>query len=409
MATYKVLQDIEAEDKLVGPLTLWQFIYALGAGLCIYLSAIAVMKGVPAFLILLVPIALFATFLAVPWGGDQPTEVWALAKLRFFLKPRKRIWNQDGMTELVTITAPKTIERVFTDGLSQREVASRLSVLANTLDSRGWAVKNVNVNMSATSTPTYVASDRLVDVSANPIQEVVAVDVRPDDDMLDETANPVAQNFNAMIDKAATEYRQALIDRMNKPDAPLSPSSSFQQTNFASNSAATTQQTAFMSDPTVTNSPIPTQPVITPTQNPGSNWFMPHTATPVATPIDDSTPVSSGVPQAAEPTDEERALLEQSKQISSMQTASYGRLKTVKTPQQIAEEEQQAAAIAAAEAAAAAVAAAEEQRRKAAIESEKQAAIINLSQRDDLDIATLARQIPKTDIVDDGEVVISLH
>ena len=91
-----------------------------------------------------------------------------------------------------------------------------------------------------------------------------------------------------------------------------------------------------------------------------------------------------------------------------MQTASYGRLKTVKTPQQIAEEEQQAAAIAAAEAAAA-VAAAEEQRRKAAIESEKQAAIINLSQRDDLDIATLARQIPKTDIVDDGEVVISLH
>ncbi len=28
MSTYKVIQDIEAEDKLLGPLTLRQFIYA---------------------------------------------------------------------------------------------------------------------------------------------------------------------------------------------------------------------------------------------------------------------------------------------------------------------------------------------------------------------------------------------
>ncbi|MGH7158305.1 MAG: PrgI family mobile element protein [Candidatus Saccharimonadales bacterium] len=28
MATYKVIQDIEAEDKILGPLTLRQFIYA---------------------------------------------------------------------------------------------------------------------------------------------------------------------------------------------------------------------------------------------------------------------------------------------------------------------------------------------------------------------------------------------
>jgi len=29
MATYKVIQDIEAEDKLLGPMTLRQFIYAV--------------------------------------------------------------------------------------------------------------------------------------------------------------------------------------------------------------------------------------------------------------------------------------------------------------------------------------------------------------------------------------------
>ena len=47
MATYKVIQDIEAEDKLLGPLTLRQFIYAAVAGVSIWLSVISYMKGVP--------------------------------------------------------------------------------------------------------------------------------------------------------------------------------------------------------------------------------------------------------------------------------------------------------------------------------------------------------------------------
>jgi hypothetical protein len=39
MATYKVIQDIEAEDKLVGPLSLKQFIFAL----------IAIFLGLPEY------------------------------------------------------------------------------------------------------------------------------------------------------------------------------------------------------------------------------------------------------------------------------------------------------------------------------------------------------------------------
>ena len=62
MATYKVLQDIEAEDKLVGPFTLWQFIYLFVAGLCGYLGFLSVAKNVPVFLILLLPVALLRGF-----------------------------------------------------------------------------------------------------------------------------------------------------------------------------------------------------------------------------------------------------------------------------------------------------------------------------------------------------------
>ena len=45
MATYKVIQDIEAEDKLVGPLTLKQFIYAGISALCLYICFIAMLSS----------------------------------------------------------------------------------------------------------------------------------------------------------------------------------------------------------------------------------------------------------------------------------------------------------------------------------------------------------------------------
>ena len=50
MATYKVLQDIEAEDKLIGPLTLKQFVFAImtfGLG---YLQFAMINSGAPSFL-----------------------------------------------------------------------------------------------------------------------------------------------------------------------------------------------------------------------------------------------------------------------------------------------------------------------------------------------------------------------
>ena len=169
MSTYKVIQDIEAEDKILGPLTLRQFIYGLVTAFLLYLCFVVVTKGAAFLLIVFVPPALFTGFFTFPFHGDQPTEVWAVAKFSFLFKPRKRIWDQSGVKELVTVTVPKKIERVYTNGLSQTEVASRLSALANTIDSRGWAIKNVNVNMFAQ--PTMAAddgSDRLVAMSSMP-------------------------------------------------------------------------------------------------------------------------------------------------------------------------------------------------------------------------------------------------
>src|SRR6478609_6089041 len=116
MATYKVIQDIEAEDKLVGPLSLRQFVYAIVTLACLFLGfKLATVQWFLAFPF--IPPAVLFGFLAAPFGHDQPSEVWLLAKIRFSLKPRKRIWDQTGVQELVTITAPKTLEHNLTNGL----------------------------------------------------------------------------------------------------------------------------------------------------------------------------------------------------------------------------------------------------------------------------------------------------
>lgn len=215
MATYKLIQDIEAEDKILGPLTLRQFIFALATAFFLYLCFIVVSKGASYLLMVFLPPALLTGFFAFPFGKDQPTEVWVVAKLGFWFRPRKRIWDQSGVKELVTVTVPKKLEHVYTNGLSQNEVRSRLSALASTIDSRGWAIKNVNVNMYAQSGLTnFGDSDRLVSMSSLP-QAVVDYDIKPSDDILDEHSNPIAQQFTQMITASSNAHRQQIIDTLN--------------------------------------------------------------------------------------------------------------------------------------------------------------------------------------------------
>src|SRR5882762_7603529 len=110
MATYKVIQDIEAEDKFVGPLTLKQFIIAAVGAVSIYVTFLLVTKHLWFVSVPLWPLIVVCGFLAFPWGRQQPTEIWLLAKIRFFLKPKLRLWDQSGREELVTITVPKKVE-----------------------------------------------------------------------------------------------------------------------------------------------------------------------------------------------------------------------------------------------------------------------------------------------------------
>src|SRR5690606_12396454 len=118
MAVYKVPQDVEAEDKLLGPFSFRQFIYliiammglALGWGLASVFVPLAILP---------LPIVIFFGALALPIKKDQPMETYLAALLSFYLKPRKRLWQADGVQSLIEIVEPKTVEEQRTKDLSE--------------------------------------------------------------------------------------------------------------------------------------------------------------------------------------------------------------------------------------------------------------------------------------------------
>lgn len=390
MASYKVIQDIEAEEKLLGPLTLHQFIYAGVSATCLFLTYFVFARGVGFLAIIFLPPAIVSGFLAFPWGRDQPTEIWALAKIRFFLKPRKRIWDQSGVKELVTITAPKREVIDYTGGLSQREVKSRLTALAEMIDSHGWAIKGAPAPFAspvATSQPA--ASDRLV--AANFSTQAGPPDnIRAAEDMLDEQNNPNARRLTSMVEASSQARRQKIIDELSQPQP-----------------AAQTP-----APPTPTSKPEPQpkqQPKPAPTRQPSNYWFLNQ---PSATSVPSDrvtfntqvvTPGAEPVTKPAAPTPANKTeedilheLQEHDKEASEDTYYSHlPKVLPIEEQRKVAAQKQH-----------------EEQAKRAA---QAQAAKPTeptlqqqaLSRNDDLNISTIARQADKAD--EDDIVTISLR
>lgn len=146
MAQYKVPQDVEADDKLLGPFSFRQFVYLMiAAGLCFV--AFLLFQVFPLLVIIPIPFIIFLGILALPLKKDQPMETYLSAVVDFYLKPQKRIWMPGQSDTTIVITAPKNVEENRTKDLSQEEAGRRLSFLANIVDTEGYAIKETNSNL----------------------------------------------------------------------------------------------------------------------------------------------------------------------------------------------------------------------------------------------------------------------
>lgn len=239
MSSYKVPQNVEADDKLLGPFSFRQFVYLLvatvGIGLAYFLFRI-----LPPLVVIPVPVILFFLALALPLRKDQPMEIYLAAILSYYLKPRKRMWDPDGIESLVQIAAPRTQEPQRVKNVSVSEAEQRLRYLSDLSDSRGWSVRGVNAPQGSSMNPDMF----------NEAQQLP--------DTLDDNAT-ISQNLDYMISQSNQRRHDEMLNR-------------FQQ------SAATPTQTGpdLASGGSLTPPPLPgPYATLTPTQQPSPQSVEP--------------------------------------------------------------------------------------------------------------------------------------
>lgn len=187
MAVYKVPQDVEADDKLLGPFTFRQFIYLIILSGLLAITWVMAKLFLPLILIPLPAILLFGT-LALPLKKDQPMETYLAAVVSFYLKPRKRFWMPGQRETTIKITAPKIVERSRTRNLTGDEASHRLSFLAKVVDSAGYSILD----------------------QSNLRQEFVA-EARATSDIFDRGTSPL---INQMLAREDRERHAELVDQM---------------------------------------------------------------------------------------------------------------------------------------------------------------------------------------------------
>lgn len=203
MANYKVPQDVEADDKILGPFSFRQFIYLIIAmgGL---LAGWGLFMLFPPLIIIPLPVVVFFGALALPLRKDQPMEIYLAAILSYYLKPRKRLWDPDGIDSLVNVATPRIVEPERTKGVSSVEADQRLRYLASLSDSRGWSVRGV-------AGPTNSS-----------LNEDVFNEAQQAQDILDENSS-VSRNLDHMISQSDQRRHSEVMNRFQSAAATPQP------------------------------------------------------------------------------------------------------------------------------------------------------------------------------------------
>ena len=191
MGVYKVPQDVEADDKLLGPFSFRQFIYLL---VLTALIALAFALGRIFILLAFIPspfIILFAA-LALPIKKDQPMETYLVAILSYYFKPRIRFWMPGQRNTTIQIIAPKIVERPRTRDITGKEASHRISFLSGLIDTGGQSIH---------------------DGSSSSLNQQILNEASQAFDMMD---NYSSMQVTRMLDSKEHQQRQAIIEKMRQ-------------------------------------------------------------------------------------------------------------------------------------------------------------------------------------------------
>ena len=228
MAQYKVPQDVEADDKLIGPFSFRQFVYILIA-FGLIASCIPLWQLFPLLIIIPMPVIFFLLALALPLKKDQPMETYLSAVIAYYLKPHNRFWEPGEPESTIVITAPKKTEEVHLKNIDQEEALHRLSFLADIVDTEGYAIKDSSSNNGIREDIIAEANSAtdIFDTPSNTFnqQSLQRTDNTRHEELVNQMRNAIEQNNNIKSHNATITGRSSIQSSI-QTDLPFSSSAS---------------------------------------------------------------------------------------------------------------------------------------------------------------------------------------
>lgn len=133
---FEVPQNIDLEDKILGPMTLRSFLILLFGALIVY--SIFFIPGISktVAIIIAIPLAIAVLLITFVKVQDQPFTQFFMNLIYFSLRPQKRIWNSEDIKPGVTIKNQTQKE----EGHHAQKVVShgQIEKLAQIVDTKGW-------------------------------------------------------------------------------------------------------------------------------------------------------------------------------------------------------------------------------------------------------------------------------
>lgn len=137
---YKVPQNIDLEDKIIGPFTMRQFAYLMVAGFIIYgwwnyASQFVVPSPMTIFAPLALPVGLVAVAFTLVKVNDRPFEFFIANLFKYMFTPKKRMWREGYIPEAV-IMVDKIVQKVE----ERIKTSDDLDSLAKNLEARSQEI-----------------------------------------------------------------------------------------------------------------------------------------------------------------------------------------------------------------------------------------------------------------------------
>ncbi len=209
---FAVPQFTEVEDKLIGPLTLKQFLFLLGfAGIIFFFWSILGTNIV--FLFVALPIAGVGVYVTFKKYNGRPFFTYLLPLISYLMSPKVMIFTREAVSTNISKQPSKIIKKAQTN-VDNESAESRLKKLSYLLDQKFEEEKELIAQTQRAESRPVEVQNKLVQVIQRNMEKQMATQSQP---------VPQFTSPSIAVEKKADRPKPAPKKRGFNPDDILKP------------------------------------------------------------------------------------------------------------------------------------------------------------------------------------------